>query len=186
MMKSEDKYFFLCTLGVSVLFFVCLLIGVRMTKTGEWTRNVNGAKQPVEEMMDTNSGEVGSAQGIEKLDNAESFYYIDKESASGDVKMANEKHADFFVVLEQIESESAQVSIFYNDEYVIPEYDSANFAMDLQEVFARKLPGYVVDLKLENDAILKEAMEPAVYIRGNISKDDVEMCIGEVIKSVEK
>lgn len=95
-----------------------------------------------------------------------------KGFTSGDVAMANELHADFFVgfkkePLRQNEGEETAavnvVTICYNDDYFIPDFDSADLAAFLYECYSRETD-WEIRLVKSSDPQLSEAMIPGVKV----------------------
>lgn len=86
-----------------------------------------------------------------------------KSFTSGDIAMANQLHADFFVGFEKETSVANVITICYNDEYFIPDFDSGDLAAFLYEYYSQETD-WEIRLVKSSDPELKEAMIPGVKI----------------------
>lgn len=95
-----------------------------------------------------------------------------KGFTSGDIAMANQLHADFYVgfkkePVRQNEGEETlavnMVTICYNDDYFIPEFDSGDLAAFLYEYYSRETD-WEIRLVKSSDPELSEAMIPGVRV----------------------
>lgn len=98
-----------------------------------------------------------------------------KGLVSGDVRTANELRADFFLSLavdevsgsgQQGEGEASDrgITIYYNDDYFIPDFDSKAYAEALQQYLASDYGGENVRIMKTTEWDLDDAMLPAVKI----------------------
>lgn len=82
---------------------------------------------------------------------------------SGDITMANQLHADFFIGFEKETAAVDVVTICYNDDYFIPDFDSGDLAAFLYEYYSRETD-WEIRLVKSSDPQLSEAMIPGVKV----------------------
>lgn len=98
-----------------------------------------------------------------------------KGLVSGDVRTANELRADFFLSLavDEVSGSGQQgageasdrgITIYYNDDYFIPDFDSKAYAEALQQYLASDYGGENVRIMKTTEWDLDDAMLPAVKI----------------------
>ncbi|MCH5281958.1 MAG: hypothetical protein J1E61_10870 [Lachnospiraceae bacterium] len=101
-----------------------------------------------------------------------------KGFSSGDVAMANELHADFFVGFEQEPVRRGEggeipavnmITICYNDDYFIPDFDSGDLAAFLYEYYSQETD-WEIRLVKSSDPELLEAMIPGVKVVYNLTE----------------
>ncbi len=89
---------------------------------------------------------------------------------NGNVTVANDVRADYFISLSvEATSEQNQITIYYNDDFFIPDFDSKSLA-ELLEAGLAQIYGSdcVKSVKTDNHG-LAEAMLPAVKIVGKVN-----------------
>lgn len=99
--------------------------------------------------------EVLKSQGVCVLDN-------------GDCEVANEVRADFYVICQTLEASPEgpdKVTIYYNNRFAIPDFDSYDFALYLSDALRVQDATLLVDVAYSEDERLASAMEPAVYLQ---------------------
>lgn len=90
----------------------------------------------------------------------------------GGIEAANELRADGYVCLEKqvrhedtsLPDSAAEVVIYYNDAYYIPQFDSRDFAQLLKEHYEEQKPDWKVMITASDDELLGDARVPAVKI----------------------
>ena len=105
------------------------------------------------------------------------WYYEQGKLVAGDIEEANANHADCLIQVDyKINEEDivAWADIYYNNDYVLPDYDSLSFAKDMERDFHIYFQTDRVKVLKSDDAPLSDAMEPAIRIECNIP-DDKEM-----------
>lgn len=117
----------------------------------------------------------------------------------GDVEKANARHADGFVKLiskesilgtkhenaESIqENDSIWAVISYNNEFVLPDYDSLDFARDISEGFSQYFQTQDITMEESSDAELKKAMQPAIIIESNLPMGELQFFISESLENI--
>ncbi|MGN0133005.1 MAG: hypothetical protein ACI4AA_11235 [Lachnospiraceae bacterium] len=93
---------------------------------------------------------------------------------SGDIKTANELRADFYLSLSieysyadeqrRQDGSAAEIVIYYNDDYFIPDFDSRAYAEMLQRYLAEEYGAENIRLVKSTEWDLADAMIPAVKI----------------------
>lgn len=100
-----------------------------------------------------------------------SWYYEQGALVAGDIEEANANHADCYIQVDyKINEEDivAWADIYYNNDYVLPDYDSLSFAKDMAKDFQIYFQTDRVTVLESDDAPLSDAMEPAIRIECNI------------------
>ncbi|MBQ1172064.1 MAG: hypothetical protein IIX48_05625 [Lachnospiraceae bacterium] len=125
------------------------------------------------------------------------LFQIEDGLIEGDIEMANELHADGFVKIvvkeDAVESNTENEDyptggigavILYNNEFVMPDYDSYDFARDLSESFVHYFQIPNVTLEKSEDEELKKAMHPAVIIESNLPMEEIQVFISDNLKNI--
>lgn len=96
-----------------------------------------------------------------------------KGLSNGDVAAANRLRADYFVSM-SVDTWASEdhITIYYNDDYYIPEFDSRRFAELLEDAFAMRYGNGSVSLEKMEEGELAEAMVPSVMIECRIGMAD--------------
>lgn len=103
---------------------------------------------------------------------------------SGDVHTANELRTDFYLFMSvETAAEKEHITIYYNDDYFIPEFDSRNLAELLEAEFAERYGEQNVTVEKTEEGQLGEAMMPAVRIVCRMSAPDEGVPRDEAIES---
>lgn len=117
----------------------------------------------------------------------------------GDVENANIMHADCFVRLiskenaVEIKQEDVDLNqendgiwavISYNNEFVLPDYDSFDFAGDVSEDFSQYFVTQDVTIAESSDEELKKAMQPAIIIESNLPMEEMQKFISENLENI--
>lgn len=88
-----------------------------------------------------------------------------KGLVSGDIYTANELRTDFYLFMSvEAGAEKEHISIYYNDDYFIPEFDSKSLAEILEAEFAEQYGQQNVTVERTEEWELGEAMVPAVRV----------------------
>lgn len=96
-----------------------------------------------------------------------------KGLVSGDVHTANELRTDFYLFMSvEAVAEKEHITIYYNDDYFIPEFDSRTLAELLEEKFAEQYGEQNVAVEKTEEWELGEAMVPAVRVVCSMSAPD--------------
>lgn len=96
-----------------------------------------------------------------------------KGLANGDMMTANSLRADFFVSMSvDTWASGDEITIYYNDDYYIPEFDSRRFAELLKEAFGKRYGSGNVSIEKMEEGKLSEAMVPSVLIECRIEMPD--------------
>lgn len=115
-----------------------------------------------------------------------------KGFTSGDVSMANQLHADFFVgfAKEPVRQDGGEdvsavnvVTICYNDDYFIPDFDSSDLAAFLYEYYSQETD-WEIRLVKSSDPELREAMIPGVkvvYSLTESTKDSPQLLVVDAL-----
>ena len=128
-------------------------------------------------------------------------YVFQKEDGvtEGDVENANIMHADCFVRLiskenaVEIKQEDVDLNqendgiwavISYNNEFVLPDYDSFDFAGDVSEDFSQYFVTQDVTITVRSDEELKKAMQPAIIIESNLPMEEMQKFISENLENI--
>lgn len=180
MTKKEEKALLLASFFMLIAAGLTVAIGLYL---------VNPVSENVSETLSANDSREEAVLSEEPKKEEEPYqelYYLSDEGfAAGTVTDANEKHAECFVILQcEVETASADegmdeqtdryMVLFYNDEFIIPEYDSRMFALDLCEYFTRELGDTSVSAAFSEEEALQDAMVPAVRIVTNIAASDMK------------
>lgn len=96
-----------------------------------------------------------------------------KAFMSGDVAMANHLHADFFLEFKQEETDSNIVTICYNDDYFIPDFDSGDLAVLLYDHYSQETD-WEIRLVKSKDPVLSGAMVPGVKVIYGLTESAME------------
>ncbi len=89
---------------------------------------------------------------------------------NGDVLVANDVRADYFISLSvEATSEQNQITIYYNDDFFIPDFDSKSLAELLEAGLAKIYGSDCVKIVKTDNHGLAEAMLPAVKIVGKVN-----------------
>lgn len=117
----------------------------------------------------------------------------------GDVEKANTMHADCFVLLvsKEITAETKQEDadlhqatdsiwavVSYNNEFVLPDYDSLDFARDISDSFSRYFQTQDITMGESADVELKKAMQPAIIIESNLPMEELQKFISESLENI--
>lgn len=123
-----------------------------------------------------------------------SGYYRLGQLEEGDVLQANAAHADCFVMLKETheqsdamadaEGQTIDVRIFYNDEFVLPEYSSLDFANAVKDFLVVQNDMFEVSVSKSDDENLKNAMEPAILITMDVVSDDFQRLINDCFADI--
>lgn len=128
-------------------------------------------------------------------------YVFQKEDGltEGDVEKANTMHADCFVLLiskditEETKQEDADLNqatdiiwavISYNNEFVLPDYDSLDFAKDISESFSQYFVTQDITMAESSDEELAKAMQPAIIIESNLPMEEMQKFISESLENI--
>lgn len=96
-----------------------------------------------------------------------------KGLANGDMMTANSLRADFFVSMSvDTWASEDQITIYYNDDYYIPKFDSRYFAELLEEAFGKRYGSGNVRVERMDEGELSEAMVPSVLIECRMEMPD--------------
>ena len=119
-----------------------------------------------------------------------SWYYEQGKLVAGDIGEANANHADCFVQVDYKISEEdivAWADIYYNDDYVLPDYDSLSFVKDMAKDFQIYFQTDRAAIFKSDDTTLSDAMEPAIRIECNIPDPEemerfLEQYLGQIFE----
>lgn len=128
-------------------------------------------------------------------------YVFQKEDGltEGDVEKANTMHADGFVKLisKEVVIETKQehgdldnetdniwAVISYNNEFVLPYYDSLDFARDISDSFSQYFQTRDITMAESSDEELKKAMQPAIIIESNLPMEEMQNFISDSLKNI--
>lgn len=128
-------------------------------------------------------------------------YVFQKEDGltEGDVEKANTMHADCFVLLisKEITTETKQEDadlnqatdsiwavISYNNEFVLPDYDSFDLARDISESFSQYFLTQDITMVESSDEELAKAMQPAIIIESNLPLEEMQKFISESLEKI--
>lgn len=87
-----------------------------------------------------------------------------KGLVSGDIRTANELRADFFLSMSVEETMGNGITVYYNDDYFIPDYDSKSYAETLRQSLSEEYGEENVRIVKTSEWDLDDAMIPAVKI----------------------
>lgn len=187
MTKKEERVVLIVALVL--LFFVLILAVIAVRFGGDdlqailWRHQTGG----VQETLSKNVVSSNEAKGISKDDSIE-FFYKNGECLAGDVSEANEQHADCYVMIQTIADETDETkrdfsaTIYYNNEYVLPDYDSLDFAKDISSYLEMQFGEDSTIIKRSDADVLMNAMEPAIMVECNYAVSKMKTVLENGIK----
>ena len=82
------------------------------------------------------------------------------------------------------ENDGIWAVISYNNEFVLPDYDSFDFAGDVSEDFSQYFVTQDVTIAESSDEELKKAMQPAIIIESNLPMEEMQKFISENLENI--
>lgn len=182
MTKKEERV----VVSIALVLFLVVVLAVFQTRfLDEKTRRDSERVESQKEGRELSENDLSSE--------TVNIFYKNGVLSEGNVTEANKQHADCFVsVRPNIKREASNkihnnkedvyIVVYYNNEYVLPDYDSLDFAKDMSAYMQSLYKNGEILLKRSQDKVLLDAMQPAVVIECNVASPEIVKLLEQGMK----